>query len=150
VKLMSIGKNLQFVLTLASIVYVGPSSLFAQQSYCPQSISVKQTLANIPEGWTAGHDDMPNRWEGATFYSGPPEEKASLVYDRWTKSSGTESGIWHFARNSSPAIWLSCRYSFTNITLAKQLSPDTTECTMTYTARTSSLEPLEIQKIACH
>jgi hypothetical protein len=147
---MSIGKNLQYVLTLALIVSASLSSLFAEQSYCPQSIAVKQTLANVPEGWTAGHDDMPNTWDGVTFYSGPPEEKASLVYDRWTKGNGSEMGIWHLAQKSSPPIWLSCRYAYTNVTLARQLSADTTECTVTYKARTSSLEPLEIQRVACH
>jgi hypothetical protein len=149
VNLMSIGKNFQSILTMALIVCASPSSLFAQQGYCPRSISVKQTAEKVPDGWKSIPDDVLNAWDGVTFYSGPPEEKASLVYDRWTKGNGSESGIWHFARNSSPPIWLSCPYSFTNITMAKQLSPDTTECTVSYKARTSSVEPLEIQRVVC-
>ena len=147
--LMSMGKNFQSVLTIALIVSAGLSPLFAQQSYCPRSISVKQTAEKVPDGWKSIPDDVPNTWDGVTFYSGPPEDKASLVYDVWAKTSESESGIWHFSRKSAPAIWLSCRYSFTNITLAKQLSPNTTECTVTYKARTSSAEPLEIQRVAC-
>jgi hypothetical protein len=146
---MSSRKRLQSVLTIALIGAAGLSPLFAQQSYCPRLISVEQTAEKVPDGWKSILDDVPNTWDGVTFYSGPPEEKASLVYDLWAKSSGSESGIWHFVRKSSPSIWLSCRYSFTNITLAKRLSPDTTECTVTYKARTSALEPLEIQRVAC-
>jgi hypothetical protein len=147
--LISIAKNLLLGFTLAVIVCFSRGSLWAQQSYCPQSISVKQTPANIPEGWTASQDNMPNVWEGVTFYSGPPEDNASLVYHRWAKRNGVESGIWHFAPKSSPPIWLSCRYSFTSVTLSRQLSADTTECTVTYKARTSPAESLQIQKIAC-
>jgi hypothetical protein len=142
-------KRLWFSLILGSLCLARTNLLFAQGSYCPASISVKQTAEKIPDGWTATQDDMPNPWEGVTFYSGPPKENASLVYDRWTKSNGVESGIWHFARNASPPIWLSCRYSFTNVALAKQLPSNTTECMVVYKARTSPAEPLEIQKVAC-
>lgn len=142
-------KRLWFSVILGWLYLARTGLLYAQGSYCPASISVKQTAGEIPDGWMATQNDIPNTWEEVIFYSGPPKENASLVYDRWTKSNGVESGIWHFTRNAAPPIWLSCRYSFTNVTLPKQLPSNTTECTATYKARKSPADPLEIQKLVC-
>ncbi len=138
------------LLSLALLMFAFPNPAPAQEDYCPASISVKQAAGKVPDGWTASQDDMPNQWEGVTFYSGPPSEKASLVYDRWTKRNGTEVGTWQLDPKSPDRIWLSCRYSYTNVVLSRQLPADTSECTVTYKARTSPTESLEIQKIACH
>jgi len=127
-----------------------PEPASAQEIYCPESISVEQTVATIPEGWTVRQDEAASTLEGITFYSGPPEEKASLVYDQWTKRNGLTYGVWHFQSRASHPTWLSCRYTFTRVVLAKQLSADTSECTVTYDPKVTISGSPEIRKIDCH
>lgn len=127
-----------------------PEPASAQETYCPESISVEQTVATIPEGWTVRQDEAASTLEGITFYSGPPEEKASLVYDQWTKRNGLAYGVWRFQPKSSHPIWLSCRYSSTRVFLAKQLPAETSECTVTYDPRVTVSGSLEIRKMDCH
>jgi hypothetical protein len=122
----------------------------AQETYCPTFISVDQTIEKVPEGWTARQDESASALAGITFYSGPPEEKASLVYDRWTKHNGFAYGVWHFQPKSSHRIWLSCSYSFTRVVLVKQLPAETSECTVTYDPKVSVSGSPEIRKITCH
>jgi hypothetical protein len=120
------------------------------QAYCPESISVEQSIAKIPQGWTVGQDEAASTLAGVTFYSGPPEEKASLVYDQWTKQNGLAYGVWHFQPKSSHGIWLRCRYSSTRMVLVKQLPAETSECTVTYDPKVSVSGSPEIRKIDCH
>jgi hypothetical protein len=127
-----------------------PEPASAQEIYCPESISVEQTVATIPEGWTVRQDEAASTLEGITFYSGPPEEKASLVYDQWTKRNGLAYGVWRFQPKSSHPIWLSCRYSSTRVLLAKQLPAETSECTVAYDPKVTVSGSLEIRKIDCH
>jgi len=135
---------------MGSLILVCPGLVFPQQTLCPESISVNQTIEKVPEGWTARQDALPSALAGITFSSGPPEEGAALVYDRWTKRNGVAYGVWNFQRGSSHRIWLSCRYSFTRVVLAKQLPADTSECIVAYDLKQSiSGEPL-IRKITCH
>ena len=70
---------------------------------------------------TARQDESPSTLSGITFFSGPPEEKASLAYDQWTRRNGLAYGIWHFPK-SSHRIWLSCHFSFTRVVLVKATS----------------------------
>ena len=42
-------------------------SAYAQDAYCPQSISVKQTAEKVPAGWTAGQEKTPNNLAGITL-----------------------------------------------------------------------------------
>ena len=129
---------------------VAACSANAQDAYCPQSISVKQTAEKVPAGWTAGQEKTPNNLAGITFYDGPPEQEASLVYDKWTKRNGLAYGVWSFTPNSAPGIWLSCRYAATNVVLSKRLPASTSGCTVTYNPKVTVDGYPEIQKIACH
>ena len=79
---------------------------------------MEQTV-EIPEGWTVRQDEAANTLEGLTFYSGPPEEKASLVYDQWTKRNGLAYGVWRFqpnllTRSGSVAVIIDPRVSQSN------------------------------------
>ena len=121
----------------------------AQTTYCPETVSVDQNLAKIPPGWIVGRDDAPSALAGITFYSGPPEEKASLVYDKWTKRDGLAYGVWRFQPKSSQRIWLSCSYSSTRVVLMKQLPPETSGCTVVYDPKVQVSGSPEIQKITC-
>jgi hypothetical protein len=122
--------------------------VLAQTSYCPESISVKQTIEKVPEGWTARQGDSPTILEGVTFFSGPPEEQASLVYDKWTRRNGLAYADWHFAKATTP-IWLACRYASTSIFLARQLPAETSSCTVTYDPNVQVAGSPSIKKIAC-
>jgi hypothetical protein len=138
------------VLILVRMFFALPESAVAQESYCPKSISVTQTIEKVPEGWSAGQDEFASTLAGIAFYSGPPKEKALLKYDRWTKRNGLAYGVWHFQPKSSYRIWLSCRYSFTRVVLAKQLPADTTECTVTYDPKVLVAGSPGIRTITCH
>jgi hypothetical protein len=136
-------------LILAALFFACPEFASSQGTYCPNLISVAQTSVNVPEGWTARQDESASTLAGITFYSGPPEEKASLVYDQWASRNGLAYGVWHFPK-SSHRIWLSCRYSYTRVVLVKQLPTETSECTVTYDPKVSVSGSPEIRKITCH
>jgi len=134
---------------LGTLFFACPEFASSQETYCPALISVAQTSESVPQGWTARQDESASTLAGVTFYSGPPEEKASLVYDEWTRRNGLAYGVWHFPR-SSHRIWLSCRYSFTRVVLVRQLPADTSECTVTYDPKVSVSGLPEIRKMTCH
>jgi len=138
-------------LILGFVFFARPEFAFAQETDCPESISVYQTIDKIPEDWTAKQDELASTLAGIAIYSGPPEEKALLKYDRWTKRNGLEYGTWHFPAKSSQRIWLSCRYSFTRVVLVRQLPAETSECVVTYDPKVSvsGCSP-GVRKIACH
>jgi hypothetical protein len=135
---------------LGALFFAGPEPASAQGTYCPESISVDQTVAKVPQGWTVGRDEAASTLAGISFYSGPPEEKASLVYDEWTKRNGLAYGVWRFQPKSAHPIWVSCFYSSTRIILSKQLPAETSECTVTYDPKVTISGSPEIRKIDCH
>jgi hypothetical protein len=135
---------------LGSLILLSPQPGSAQAAYCPASIAVNQKIETVPEGWKAAQDEITSMLSGITFFSGPPQEKAALVYDRWTKRNGLAQAVWHFQPDSPHRIWLSCRYSSTQVVLTKELPADTSECTVTYHLNASLAGELVIQKINCH
>jgi hypothetical protein len=82
-------------------------------------------------------DDTPHRLAGITFYDGPPEEKASLVYDKTAKAAGKETMTWHFNARSDGQIWVVCSYAGTAVVLKRGLPPKTSACSVTYDSRAS-------------
>jgi hypothetical protein len=137
-------------LILSTLIFVFPQAAFSQETLCPETISVKQTIEKVPQGWTAGQAEDGSTLAGITFFSGPPEERASLVYDKWTKRNGLAYGVWHFQPDPAHRIWVSCRYSGTRVVLAKPLPADTTECTVTYDQNVQVAGEPRIRKISCH
>jgi hypothetical protein len=99
---------------------------------CPATITVNQQLAKPVTGWKAGEDNMPHRLASVTFFDGPPEENASLVYDKLTRTAGKQIGTWRFGKNNKRTQWLSCGYAGTSITLSKSLPAGITSCSVTY------------------
>src|SRR5260370_2781942 len=97
-------------LILASLIFVSPRLVSAQEGYCPASISVKQAIEKAPEGWTAGQDKTPHNLPGLTFYDGPPEQESSLVYNNWTNRNGFAYRQRHFTANSPPPPSLNLPY----------------------------------------
>jgi hypothetical protein len=137
------------VLALAILTWPWPRAAAAAEVHCPDSVAVKQSLETTPDGWTASHSEAVARLSGITFFDGPPEEKASLVYDSWVKRGGLAYGVWRFPAKGSRSIWLSCSYASTNIVLSKPLAAGVTECTVTYSRNVQVAGMPEVKKIDC-
>lgn len=120
---------------------------FAKQVHCPENISVKQSLAQPLQGWKESASDMPNRLAGVTFFDGPPEQKASLVYDDEHVIKRKQIATWRFTRQSK--IWVSCGYSGSNIELSKALTEGTTSCSVTYNPGITVTGLPSIEEIDC-
>jgi hypothetical protein len=87
----------------------------------PQEITTKQEIVTTPEGWVAAKDTLPNRLSTVTIFDGPPEDKASLVYNDEKKSKNKTIASWKFSGATDEHIWITCAYSETNIIIKKQL-----------------------------
>lgn len=120
---------------------------FAEEVHCPETISVKQSLAKPEQGWKESTSDMPNRLAGVTFLDGPPEQKASLVNEGESLVKGKQIATWRFGSQSQ--IWLSCRYSGSTIVLSRALAKGTSVCRVTYNPRQTIAGLPSIEKIEC-
>jgi hypothetical protein len=118
-----------------------------QESYCPASISTRQAIENAPAGWAVGSDKTPHALAGLTFFDGPPEQEASLVYDSYTKGKTADHALWKF--DPSLHIHLQCSYHGTSITLSRPLRDGTTECRVTYSRESHVDGYNEIEEIRC-
>jgi len=136
-------------LVLLSVFLCQVSALAADSATCPATIEVHEQLADPVAGWNAMVDDMPHQLAGLTFYDGPPQEKASLVYDDITKAAGKQVAKWRFAPDRARAIWLACSYSGTSVVLTKALPAALSSCTVTYDAQQQIAGLPVIEKIAC-
>lgn len=122
-------------------------ALFAADVRCPETIPVKQAIVKPFEGWTASTSDLPIRLAGVTFYDGPPEQKASLVYDGTMTRNERRIAIWRFASQSE--IWLACSYAATNIVLSRPMPKGTSTCRVTYISNQTVAGLPAIEKIEC-
>jgi hypothetical protein len=116
---------------------------------CPAKIDVRQQLATNAPGWTATQDDSPHQLAGITFYDGPPQQKASLVYDDMAKAGGKQIARWRFTPDSGRQTWIACSYSGTSLELTKSLPPNTSACEVTYDPRQQVAGLPLIDKISC-
>ena len=94
-------------------------------------------------------DDTPHNLAGITFYDGPPSEKASLVYDKITKTKGEETAEWTFDPKNERQTWIACSYAGTAVELARTLPPHTAMCSVVYDSREQIAGLPAIKKIAC-
>jgi hypothetical protein len=124
---------------------VGPA--LAGEVHCPETVSVNQSLAKPEPGWKPGTAALPIILAGVTLFDGPPEQQASLVYDRETLLHGKQVATWRFGPNSG--IWLSCQYSGTVIVLSRALPKNTTVCSVTYNPKQTVAGLPLVEKIAC-
>ena len=116
---------------------------------CPDTITVKQKLAQPVSGWTEGSDELPNRFASVTFYAGPPEQKASLANQGETHSKGRDYATWNFGSETGNRIWIACGYAGTNIVLSHPLAKGVSRCTVTYNPRQSIAGLPLIERIVC-
>jgi hypothetical protein len=116
---------------------------------CPEQVAAEQKPVSPPAGWTAGLSAEPHRLEQVDFFDGPPEERASLIYDDIKKAGKQQVAVWSFAANPR-GFWISCAYSGTAVILSRRLPATVKSCRVTYekTALTPGGLPV-IQKIDC-
>jgi len=119
-------------------------ALGAGDLYCPPRIEVAQRLSLLVPGWSAASDKMPHQLAGITFFDGKPEEGASLVPDKRTRTSAT----WTFAATGRP-VWLACSYSGTDIVLRRELPKTIKTCSITYSARDTVAGLPVVEKVDC-
>lgn len=99
---------------------------------CPATIMTNQLLRQSVPGWEGVADSEPRNFSYITFYSGHPNQKASLVPDapnlpttaKWTLTRATPTD----------EFWLGCHYHNTAVFLAKRIPPKAKECVATYKA----------------
>ncbi len=119
----------------------------AQDRLCPSQIATKQTIEKVPQGWTAKQSTTSHSLAGLTFFDGPPEQEASLVYDEYRNLAKEDHAVWSF--DPSLHIWLSCIYSGTTVVLSKPLPSKTTECRVTYSRQEYVDGYREIKAVTC-
>jgi hypothetical protein len=135
-------------LALAAILLAAlPAS--AADSLCPDAVSVKQAgVATAPE-WSVSYSAAPNQLEMVTFYSGPPKDEASLVYDDFVNAKSSSTATWKFPKDPH-GYWVKCSYRGTTLELSKALPATVSTCRVTYDRAASSPSGLPaIQRIAC-
>jgi len=124
-------------------------SASAADSLCPESVSVKQTgVVPAPE-WSMSYSAAPIQLEMVTFYSGPPKDEASLVYDTWTNAKDASTAAWKLPKDPR-GYWIKCSYRGTTVEVAKALPPTMSSCRVTYERQAASAAGLPvIKRIAC-
>jgi len=84
-----------------------------------------------------------------TFFDGPPDDQASLVYDDFAKEKDSSIATWQLPRNPR-GYWIKCSYSNTTLELARSLPEATASCQVTYSRAATSGQGLPlIERIAC-
>jgi hypothetical protein len=122
---------------------------FAGDSLCPDTVSVKQTGAAPAPEWSVSYSATPSQLEMVTFYSGPPKEEASLVYDDLVRAKDSSTATWKFPKDPR-GYWVKCSYRGTTLELSKALPPTVSSCRATYDRQAASPSGLPtIKRIAC-
>jgi hypothetical protein len=99
---------------------------------CPPAVSVRQE-ATAPAGWDVRYDRTGSGLAAVTFFEGPPEANASLVYDEQLPKGRETWAVWRFAAGGS-GIWISCAYDGTRALLSRRLPATVRSCTVKYEA----------------
>ena len=137
---MSVRANLITILLILT-------SCWAQDQYCQKSIHTKQAVESVPKGWRADSGKGEHSLAAITFFDGPPEQEASLVYDSYTKGKRADLATWKFDR--SQHLWISCIYQGTEITLAKPLVENIAEYKVSYSRSIHIDGYQQIEQITC-
>lgn len=114
-----------FALVLAGICFA------ADEVWCPDTIKVDQKAIPPSPEWGVSYNSLPPQLEMVTFFSGPPQENASLVYDEKSKTKGGWVGTWTFPRDAG-GYWIRCSYSGTRAELSRRLPDSVSVCRVTY------------------
>ncbi len=123
--------------------------LAADETWCPGAIEVDQKAVPPSPEWGVSYSSQPHQLEMVTFFSGAPEENASLVYDKKTKTRGGWVGTWNFPKDDR-GYWMRCSYAGTRAELSRRLPDSISVCRVTYDdgSRFASGLPV-IRKVEC-
>jgi hypothetical protein len=108
---------------VAMLSLAGPA---AAEVMCPDTIAVTQHAAAAGE-WQVRDSGEKPELEHVTIFSGPPEEQASLKYDRELKRKSEVVQIWNLPPRKD-GYWLACGYTNTSQELYRKLPDMTTIC----------------------
>jgi len=134
---------------IAALTFRQGLAVSAADSLCPETVSVKQTGVPPSSEWSLSYSTTPIQLERVTFYSGPPKDEASLVYDAWVNAEDSSTATWKLPKDPR-GYWIKCSYRGTTLELSKTLSPTVSSCRVTYDRQTSSSAGLPvIKRIAC-
>ena len=103
----------------------------ADEVWCPDTIKVDQKAISPSPEWSVSYNSLPPQLEMVTFFSGPPEENASLVYDKRSKVKGGWVGTWNLPRDER-GYWIRCSYGGTLAELSRRLPNSVSVCRVTY------------------
>jgi hypothetical protein len=121
----------------------------ASDSLCPDAVNVKQTGAAPAPEWSVSYSGTANELEMVTFYSGPPKDEASLVYDDFVNAKDSSTATWKFPKDPR-GYWVKCSYRGTTVELSKALPPTVSSCRVAYDRQAASPAGLPaIKRIAC-
>lgn len=133
----------------AAATLITPWPASAANLLCPDAVSVRQTGAGPAPEWAVSYSALPTELEMVTFYSGPPKDAASLVYDDLVQARDSSTATWTFPKDPR-GYWVKCSYHGTTLELSKALPPAVTSCQVTYDRLAASPSGLPaIKRIAC-
>jgi hypothetical protein len=127
--------------------FAGP--IFAGDTLCPKSISVKQKITSLPSSWEAFPEALPYQLKSVSFFEGHPKNRVALVNDNSEIVDGkNEIATWNFI-SSTKGYWVECIYDQTNIALTKRLAKNVSQCRVTYERNVTISGVQQIREIAC-
>jgi len=120
------------ILLIAVIMFHTANNVYAEDGFCPKTISVQQEITSLPSSWEAFPQALPYQLKSVSFFEGHPKEKVALVNDSSELlNDKNERDTWNFSK-STIGYWIKCNYDQTNIALTKRLSGDISICCVTY------------------
>jgi len=103
---------------------------------CPPMMPITQTPVNTPQGWTLMADprrDASHHLQAVTFFSGDPQDMASLSPDIEKRTPKGYSSTWRFQQHGGQQddYWIGCSYTDTNLIAIRKLASNISQCDMT-------------------
>jgi hypothetical protein len=130
------------------LLFALPLAIYSDEKIeCPTSIKVSKT-SSAPTEWKFFSGSQTQILERVGFYSGNPEEGASLVPDSSKSKKKESTDEWRFQPKTKHPNWIACYYTGIDSYLAKELNASTTKCKVKYKT-TKAGARLSIANIRC-
>ncbi|MFZ6674169.1 STY0301 family protein [Undibacterium sp. Xuan67W] len=113
---------------------------------CPGELHVEQTISEQPEGWNAYGTNKMHRFVNVMFSNDNPAQSFILLPSKEFTKNKENSATWNFSP-SDKAYWISCLYSETKATVARELPKNIQTCSVTYDGRFTL--PV-VKEVNCH
>jgi hypothetical protein len=137
------------MILLAGVAILPTPGIAADEALCPDAVKVQQSGTAPAPGWSVSYSKAPNELEMVTFFNGPPQDEASLVYDEWIDAKAESIATWKFPKDPR-GYWVRCSYRGTTMEIAKALPASLASCRVIYERRTNGASGLPaIKRIAC-